>query len=76
MKRTTVFLDEALLRRLKQFAYRRGVSCATVVREAVAAYVAEPTSAGVLPSVAGRYASGKTDTAERAEELLWTDPHA
>lgn len=76
MKRTTVFLDAALLRALKDLAARRQVSFATVVREAAAAYVATPASAGMLPSVAGRFASGTTDTASRVDELLCQDPHA
>ena len=75
MKRTTVFLDEMLLRQLKQLAQRRKVSFATVVREAMATYVAEPPSAGVLPSVAGRFASGAADTSERVDDYLWRDPH-
>jgi len=76
MKRTTVFLDDALLRALKRLAARRQVSFATVVREAASAYVAAPGLANAMPSVAGRFASGRTDTASRAHELLWQDPHA
>jgi hypothetical protein len=76
MKRTTVFLEADLLQALKQMAARRQVSFATVVREAAAAYVATPVSVGVLPSVAGRFASGSSDTAARVDELLWRDPHA
>jgi hypothetical protein len=38
--------------------------------------VATPVSVGVLPSVAGRFASGSSDTAARVDELLWRDPHA
>lgn len=75
MKRTTVFLDDKLLRQLKRLAQRRGVSFASVVREAMATYVAEPVSEGNVPSVAGRYASGKRDTAAKVDDLLWNDPH-
>lgn len=75
LKRTTVFLDEKLLRQLKRLALRRGVSFATVVREAMATYVAEPASAGTVPSVAGRFASGSADTSERVDALLWREPH-
>jgi hypothetical protein len=75
MKRTTVFLEDKLLRDLKRLAEKRGVSFATVVREAAAAYVVEPV-VGKVPSIAGQFASGKRDTAERAHELLWNDPHA
>lgn len=75
MKRTTVFLDDALLSALKQLATRRQVSFATVVREAAAAYVSAPSAARALPSVAGGFASGHTNTASRVDELLWQDPH-
>jgi predicted transcriptional regulator len=76
MKRTSIFLDEKIMRELNRLAYRRGVSFAWVVREAMAAYVAEPAAAGTVPSVAGRFASGKSDTSARADDLLWKDPHA
>jgi hypothetical protein len=77
MKRTTVFLDEALLRRARDTARREGKSFAAVVREAVAAYVsgARPR-ARRLPSIVGKYRSEFTDTSERVDELLWKDPHA
>jgi hypothetical protein len=75
MKRTTVFLDESLLTRAQRHARRQGVSFATVVREALSQYLAQPAPAGKLPSVAGRFASGTADTADRVDELLWRDPH-
>ena len=76
MKRTTIFLDDGLLARARRLARRQGVSFATVVREALAAYLASPGADTSLPSIAGRFASGTDDTAERADELLWRDPHA
>jgi hypothetical protein len=75
MKRTTIFLDPKVERELKRVAERRGVTFATVVREAMAAYLVTP-SAGTMPSIAGRFSSGTSDTSERAEELLWKDPHS
>jgi predicted transcriptional regulator len=75
MKRTTIFLDSKLERALKRLAARRGVSFAMVVREAMAAYVATP-EAGTVPSIAGRFTSGKGDTSEQVDDLLWRDPHA
>ncbi|MGH7671549.1 MAG: ribbon-helix-helix protein, CopG family [Gemmatimonadales bacterium] len=75
MKRTTVFLEEALLRRARQLARREGRSFAHVVREALARYVGAQGQAGKLPSVAGMFRSGHSDTSERAEELLWQDSH-
>jgi hypothetical protein len=74
MKRTTIFLDPKVERELKRMATRRGVTFAAVVREAMAAYLVTP-AAGKVPSIAGRFSSGRTDTSERADELLWKDPH-
>ena len=74
MKRTTVFLEEALLRRARQLARREGRSFAQVVREALAQYLAAGRPRR-LPSIAGKYRSGYTDTSERVDELLWKDPH-
>ena len=71
MKRTTVFLDESLERRLKQRARRDGKSFAQCVREAVAAYVASPAAGQrKLPSWVGMFDSGRTDTSERVDEIL------
>ena len=75
MKRTTMFIDEALLQRLQRLAAKRGVSYATVVREALALYLDDPAVGGALPSVAGAFSSGDTDTSVRVDELLWSDPH-
>jgi hypothetical protein len=76
MKRTTVFLDEVLLRRAMQKARSEGRSFAALVREAVAAYVtARPGGHRPLPSFTGIADSGETDISERVDEFLWTDPH-
>ncbi|MBI2616402.1 MAG: ribbon-helix-helix protein, CopG family [Gemmatimonadetes bacterium] len=76
MKRTTVFVDEALLRRFQAHARRHGMTFAGAVREALRAYLATAqASPGRLPAVAGRFASGRSDVAERADELLWQEPH-
>lgn len=40
--RTTVRLDEALLRRAKQHAAERGLTLTTVLREALESYLARP----------------------------------
>ncbi len=42
MKRTSLFLDDKLLRALRRAAAKDGVSVASLVREAVARYLAEP----------------------------------
>lgn len=76
MKRTTVFLDEAMIRRATQKARAEGRSFASLVREAVAAYVAaRPQGQRPLPSFTGIADSGETDISERVDEFLWTDPH-
>jgi len=76
MKRTTVFLDEPLIRRAMRMARSEGRSFAALVREAVAAYVAgRPTGHRPLPSFTGIADSGETDISERVDEFLWTDPH-
>jgi hypothetical protein len=76
MKRTTIFLEESLLRRSRGLAQRRGISFAELIRRAVTRYLAEEEGgAARVPGIAGRFASGEADTAERAEELLWMDPH-
>lgn len=79
MRRTTVFLDDLLIKRLKQRARAERRSVAAVVREALTAYLAPQRSSGArIPSVAGAFESSFTDTTERAEELLGQlrrDPH-
>lgn len=76
MKRTTIFLDDQLLRRLQRAARTKGVSFAAVVREAMSRYLADPAGGTSLPSVAGRFASGGGDTSSRVDDLLWRDPHS
>ena len=77
MKRTTVFLDPALERQLKQLAQRTGKSFAQCVREAVAAYVAAPPGKRfTLPSWVGMGDSGRTDISSHVDDFLWTDPHS
>lgn len=75
MKRTTIFAEDTLMRQVKAFARRQGVSVAHVVREALSAHIAGASS-GSVPSIAGRFSSGASDTASRVDELLWQDPHA
>lgn len=76
MKRTSLFLDSTILRNLKRAAERRQVSVASLVREAISRYLAEPAAPARLPSVTGRFSSGKKNTSARTDELLWRDPHA
>ena len=76
MRRTSLFLDDQIIKRMQKLARARGVSFATVVREALAQYAADVEPASAVPSIAGRFASGSSDTSERVDELLWRDPHA
>jgi hypothetical protein len=77
MKRTTVFLDDALIRRARQYARRHGVSFAAVIRDAVSVYIVGPgKGGGGLPPLTGRFGSGRADTSERVDQLLSQDPHS
>lgn len=75
MKRTTIFADERLLNRARKVAERRGMSFAHLVRDALEQYIATSKPPGRLPSIAGKFASGKPDASGRVDELLWIDPH-
>ena len=75
MKRTTIFVDPALEKHVQAIAERRNVTFASVVREALVAYVSSQEGATPL-SFIGTGASGRRDTAERHEELLWSQPHS
>ncbi len=77
MKRTTIFVPEALERDLQLYARREGKPTAAVVREALVAYMAQRCPAAELPSFAAAFDSGFTDTAERHEEILFRglSPH-
>ena len=68
MKRTTIYLDPELEVLLKLEMLRQKRPMAELVREAVQAYVTrEPRKA---PPGAGAFTSGRSDTAERAEDIL------
>lgn len=75
MQRTSLFLDEKLLKRLKRAAERDGVSVAALVREAVTRYLAAPAGAPAVPSIAGRFSSGRRDISENVDSNLWSGPH-
>jgi hypothetical protein len=77
MKRTTIFVPEGLERDLQLYAKRVGKPAASVVREAIAEYIADSRSRPKLPSFTGAFSGADTDTAERHEELLFRElaPH-
>jgi hypothetical protein len=68
MKRTTIYLPPELEVRLKTETRRRGQPMAELVREAVEVYLSSEPAPG--PPGAGAFASGRTDTAEHAEDRL------
>jgi hypothetical protein len=74
MRRTTVFLEEDLQRELSALARQQARPAAALVREAIGQYVAsrKASSPRVLTFV-GVGGSGRSDTAETHEELLFTN---
>jgi hypothetical protein len=68
MKRTTIYLAPDLEVRLKTEVQRRRRPMAEIVREAVEVYLAGGAAPG--PPGAGAFASGRGDTADRADEIL------
>ena len=72
MKRTTVFLDERLEQELRLLARADGRPSAALVREALESYVAAKQRARrPAPGFVAVARSGRSDTAERHEELLF-----
>jgi hypothetical protein len=68
MKRTTIYLEPELDVLLKLEMLRQKRPMAELVREAIQAYVTRaPRKA---PPGAGTFSSGRTDTADRAEDVL------
>jgi hypothetical protein len=68
MKRTTIYFDPELEVLLKLEMLRQKRPMAEIVREALHAYVTrEPQKA---PPGAGAFSSGRSDTADRAEDIL------
>jgi hypothetical protein len=68
MKRTTIYLEPELEVLLKLEVLRQQRPMAELVREALHAYVRREPSR--VPPGAGSFASGRADTAERADEVL------
>ncbi len=74
MRRTTVFLEEDLQRELGALAKQQARPAAALVREAIGQYVASrKTSNPRVLTFVGVGASGRSDTAETHEELLFTN---
>jgi len=69
MSKTTVYLNSADYRRLKQLAQAQGRTAAELVREAVSEY-ARRHGGQARPRTVGAVQSGGAKLSERAEELL------
>lgn len=78
MIRTQISLTERQARRVRRLAADRGVSMATVIREAVEVYVPddEPARSARAARVltAGTFDSGLADVSERHDDYLAEDP--
>ncbi|PYR38991.1 MAG: hypothetical protein DMF89_27015 [Acidobacteria bacterium] len=68
-QKTTVYLDPSEYQRLRRLARARGCAPAMLIREAVAEYNARHATRRTPRSI-GRFASGRRDLSERAEDLL------
>ena len=70
MRRTTIFADEDVLRRLREIAKRENMTLSDAIRAALDRYVARHRPKRARLSLIGIGRSGRRDVAERAEELL------
>ncbi len=68
MKRTTIYLDPELELLLKTEMRRRKKPMATLIRDALRAYLRR--GSGTPPPGAGAFRSGRRDTAQNAERVL------
>jgi predicted transcriptional regulator len=68
MVKTTVYLEPDLAVRLKQLALTEGRPQAELIRDALADYAGK-RKRPPIPGV-GEFDSGKTDTSEKAEDIL------
>lgn len=75
MKRTTIFLPEALERDLQAEARCAGKPMASIVREALTEYLVARRAGGTTLSFVGCGAGARSDVADRHEQLLWKNPH-
>jgi ribbon-helix-helix protein len=69
MQKTTLYMDEATYRRLKQLARATRRKPAALVRDAVAEYTARHARPRKAKSI-GAFRSGRKDLGQRAETLL------
>jgi len=69
VKKTTLYVPDALYHELKALARRQNRPAAALIREALAAYVGRAAKAGPPVSLGAGH-SGSGDVASRTEELL------
>ncbi len=74
MKRTTIFMDEVLLKEMKEISEYENISVAGMVREAMAEYVVKKRRPEKKLSFTGIGDSGRNDISEKHEDLLWKEP--
>ena len=70
MKRTTVFADDDVMKKLKAIAKRENSSVSQVTRKALNEFVSRRARKRSRLSLIGIGKSGRKDVAERAEDLL------
>jgi hypothetical protein len=70
MRRTTIFADEDVLRRLREIAKRENMTLSDAIRTALDRYVSRRQPKRSRLSLIGIGRSGRRDVAEHAEELL------
>ena len=69
MRRTTVFADDDVLKKLQQIAKRENSTVAEVTRKALDEYVSRRRPKRSRLSLIGIGRSGRKDVAQRSEEL-------
>jgi len=70
MRRTTIFVDEDVLRRLREIAKRENMTMSDAIRAALDRYVSRRQPKRARLSLIGIGRSGRRDVAEHAEDLL------
>ena len=70
MKRTTVFADDDVMKKLRQIAKRENCTVSEVTRRALNEFVSRRGRKRSRLSLIGVGRSGRKDVAERAEEIL------
>jgi hypothetical protein len=74
MKRTTLFVKESVDHELRALARRKGVPVSALVRESLSRYVIEQKGGQTFAlRFLGQGHSGRSDIAERHEDLLWRE---